>query len=58
MKKWYLSKVLWANAIAILIFSVQQLTGVIPVLTTDVEGTLLAVLNIILRVITTTELTK
>ena len=58
MKKWYESKTLIANSIAIVIFAIQQMTGIIPGLTPEIAGALVAVMNIFLRFVTTTELTK
>ena len=58
MKKWYQSRTLYANAIAIVIFSIQQMTGTVPGLTPEIAGGLVAVMNILLRFVTTTELTK
>lgn len=56
MKKWYLSKTLWVNLIAIGSVAVASLTGVII---TPVEATaLLAVVNLVVRIFTSEELEK
>lgn len=54
-KKWYLSKTLYLNLIAILLILVQSNTGFIfPV---EYQATILAVLNAINRMITNTNIT-
>jgi hypothetical protein len=55
MKKWYLSKTLWINIIAFIAFFIQVQFGkdLIP---PEVQASLLAVINLILRMITREEL--
>jgi uncharacterized membrane protein len=53
-KQWYLSKTLWANALAALALFIQSEYGyVIPV---EVQMQILAAVNIALRFLTKTEL--
>jgi len=59
MKKWYHSKVLWVNVIA-LIAMVVQVVGW-PELAKEiiaVEGAILAIINLLLRIITNQGLEK
>ena len=51
MKKWYLSKTLWVNAIAFVGVAVQVVTGD-AVLDPELQASILAGVNIILRFIT------
>jgi len=50
-KKWWLSKVLWTNAIALVAMIVQGVTGkeVIPL---EMQASILAGINMILRFVT------
>jgi hypothetical protein len=57
MKRWYLSKTLWVNLIAILAISLQGYYGK-EVISTDLQAMILGVINIILRSITNKKLTK
>lgn len=50
-KKWYMSKTLWANILAILAFSIQLFTGQ-DWLSAEQQGMILAVLNMFLRFVT------
>ncbi|MBT9158510.1 MAG: hypothetical protein DDT36_01522 [Firmicutes bacterium] len=50
MKKWYLSKTLWANLLAIVAVFGLELTG-------EEVTAVLAVINLVLRVVTKEELT-
>lgn len=50
-KKWYASKTLWINCIAVLAIVLQSVTGS-EILDTDSQTALLAVINIALRIIT------
>lgn len=50
-KKWYASKTLWVNAVAIAAIILQSATGV-EVLDTDTQTALLGLINIALRIIT------
>jgi len=54
-KKWYKSRMLWVNAIALLSALVTHLTGV--EVSAEEAVALLAVVNLGLRIITKTELT-
>lgn len=53
-KKWYTSKTLWANAIAVVSIVVQGVTGreLLPV---EFQGVLLGVVNVALRLVTKSE---
>lgn len=51
MKKWYLSKTMWVNIIATIALILQTVTGN-DVLSPEVQGVILGLLNIILRIIT------
>lgn len=57
-KKWYLSKTLWANVISIIILTIQNGTGTqilnVPM---AAQATIIAILNIILRTITNSNIT-
>ena len=55
MKKWYLSKTLWVNFISMAAIVLQYKCGreVIPA---EMQSTILAVVNMFLRTITTEEL--
>lgn len=55
MKKWYLSKTLWVNAIALAAIIVQSVTGN-DLLGPEVQGGILAIINLILRVVTKEQL--
>lgn len=54
-KKWYYSKTLYLNAISIIIICLQTATGthLIPI---EIQGTIIAILNIIVRTITNSNL--
>ena len=51
MKKWYLSKTLWVNALAVVAMVVAGVTGQ-EWLSTEVQVSILAVINLIIRVVT------
>jgi hypothetical protein len=53
-KKWYASKTLWSNAVAIAAIVIQGLTGK-EVLSLETQGVILGVVNMALRLITKTE---
>lgn len=55
MKKWYLSKTLWVNVIALAASLLSEVAGVEVDAQTQVS--LLVVVNLILRLVTKTELT-
>lgn len=50
-KKWYASKTLWINAIAIAAIVIQTATGK-EILDTDTQSALLGLINIALRLVT------
>ena len=50
-KHWFQSKMLWVNAIALVAIIVQYATGQ-EVLDIEAQATILAVINLILRLIT------
>jgi len=54
-KKWYLSKTLYVNALAIAALIAQSQFGF--VISAEVQLSILAVLNVILRTVTKTEIT-
>ena len=56
MKKWYSSKTLWVNAIAMLAILVQSQTEF--VINPEEQAGILVVINLILRAITKESLTK
>lgn len=47
-KSWYTSKTLWANAIALVAMIAQGITGH-ELISLDIQASILAVINIILR---------
>jgi hypothetical protein len=51
MKRWWLSKTLWVNAISLLAIIVQGVTGkeMIPL---EAQGSILAGINMVLRMVT------
>lgn len=51
MKKWYISKTLWINLIAVAAIVIQGVTGK-EIISTAAQGTILALVNLGLRVIT------
>lgn len=55
-KSWWSSKTLWVNAIAMLALAVQSF-GTGFVIAPEQQAALLVVINLILRVLTKTELT-
>lgn len=50
-KKWYTSKVLWTNVLAIVAIIFQGVTGK-EVINIEIQTTALAVINMILRLVT------
>lgn len=50
-KKWYMSKTLWANAVAGLAILIQSITGQ-EWINAEAQVGLLAVINLVLRVVT------
>ena len=54
-KKWYASKTLWVNAISVIGLIVMQFTGV--EINAEATGGIIALVNIVLRVITKEGLT-
>ncbi|MCB8816132.1 hypothetical protein [Desulfosporosinus shakirovi] len=55
-KKWYTSKTLWSNGLMLGGIIVLNATGQ-DILTTEVQGAILVVVNVILRVLTKEEIT-
>ena len=55
-KKWYMSKTFYLNAIAIVLIAVQSSIGV-EIIPLDLQGTIIAVLNLIVRCITNSNIT-
>lgn len=55
MKKWYTSKTLWVNAIALVAIILQGVTGK-EMLDTETQGVILTVINVALRLVTKHEL--
>jgi len=55
MKKWYLSKTLWVNAIALIAIIAQLITGR-EIISQEAQGLFLTGINIILRILTKQEL--
>lgn len=51
MKKWYLSKTLWVNLLAVVAIILQGVTGN-EVLPTEDQALLLGLINLILRIVT------
>jgi len=50
-KKWFFSRTLWANFVAVMAIAVQGLTGK-ELLNPEVQGVMLGVANLALRLIT------
>ena len=50
MKKWYLSKTFWINAIALIALLVQNSYGF--VISPEEQGAIIVVINLILRAVT------
>lgn len=50
-KTWFLSKTLWVNAIALVAMVVQGITGN-EIISIELQATILAVINMILRFVT------
>lgn len=55
-KKWYQSKTLWVNAIAVVIIGVQYAAGS-ALIAPELQTAILAAINVILRSITDTNIT-
>ena len=53
-KKWYASKTLWINLLFIIFLIVQSYTGY--VVEPELEGAILVILNVILRLVTKEEI--
>ena len=49
--KWYASKTLWTNAVALVAMIVQGVTGKV-IISLELQATILAVVNMLLRLIT------
>ena len=57
MKKWYHSKTLWVNFLAAIAVLVQSVTGTM-LLDTELQTSIIVVINLILRLITKQGLEK
>ena len=55
-KKWYMSKTFYLNAIAIILIAVQSSIGV-EIIPLDLQGTIIAVCNLVVRCITNSSIT-
>lgn len=55
-KKWWKSKTFYLNAIAIVLIAVQSSLG-LELIPLELQGTIVAVLNLIVRCITSTNIT-
>jgi len=55
MKKWYASKTLWTNAVMLAGVVILNITGQ-DILTPEVQGAIITVVNVILRVVTKEEI--
>lgn len=55
-KSWYTSKTLWVNAIAIVAIVVQGVTGK-EILNIELQATILAGINMVLRLVTKSAVT-
>ena len=55
-KKWYMSKTFYLNAIAIILIAVQSNIGV-EIIPLDLQGTIIAVCNLVVRCITNSNIT-
>lgn len=53
-KKWYASKTLWTNTLALISIIVQGITGK-EIISLEIQATALAVINLVLRLITKQE---
>ena len=56
MKKWYCSRTIWANALMLAGALIANISGQ-DILTPEVQASILAVVNVILRVVTKEEIT-
>lgn len=50
-KKWWMSKTLWVNILAIIAFAIQTFTGV-NWLSGEMQATILGIINVFLRMVT------
>ena len=55
MKKWYNSKTLWSNLIMLIGVVALNTTGK-EILTPEIQGSILVVVNVILRIVTKEEI--
>lgn len=55
-KKWYLSKTLWVNVVAVLGFVAQGLTGQ-QLASPEMQATALGIVNLVLRLVTKSNVT-
>jgi len=55
MKKWYMSKTLWTNFLMFIGIAIQEITGT-DILPMELQIQIIAIVNILLRLITKTEI--
>lgn len=55
MKKWYLSRTIWVNFIALIALIFQTITGK-EIMSPEFQAMILTIANVILRIITKAEL--
>lgn len=55
-KKWFYSKTLWFNILSIIAMLLQTNSGV-TIIPVEIQATLLAIVNVLLRTITKTNIT-
>jgi hypothetical protein len=55
MKKWFLSKTLWANFLAFIGIAIQEITGT-DILPMELQIQIITIANIVLRFLTKTEI--
>jgi len=56
-KKWYKSKTAWVNLAAVVAMAIQWAVGV-ELISLEAQAGILALINIVLRLITKTEITR
>lgn len=55
MKKWYTSKTLWINLLVLIAMVAQGITGK-EIINIETQAILLGLINLVLRIVTNTEL--
>ncbi len=56
IKKWWQSKLVWANSIALVLFALQAMGVITKPIPIEAQATILAAVDIILRLVTNTGL--